>query len=288
MARLLVTGSEGQLGKCFKWVAKEFPQHQLFFVSQAEVDIMQPQTILEHYNKLPFDILLNCAAYTKVDLAETEVKQAQQVNWKGVENLVSFAETKKLKLIHFSTDIIFDGTHEKDYNETDTPHPLNAYGKTKLAGEIALKKAKCPHTTFRTSWLFSHFGKNFVKSIFKASQAKNTLQVVNDLWGKPTYGLDLVRAVLSNIDHPDLFQYDTYHYAQGPKTSWYKLADTVVNLMGGSCSVNPIPSSKYPTVAKRPFHAVLDTKRIEKTLALTIRGWEAALTDCLTNMETNE
>ena len=288
MAKVLVTGAEGQLGQCFQWVAGEFPQHQFYFVNQAKVDINHPQTLLDNYKKTPFDLILNCAAYTQVDLAETETKQAQESNVQGVKNLAAFAENKKVKLINFSTDFIFDGTLERLYHENDRPQPLNNYGKTKLAGEHALKNTKCIHTTFRISWLFSPFGKNFVKTILKAAQSKETLQVVNDLWGEPTYGLDLVRGVLECIDHPNLFRYKTYHYAQGPKTNWYKLAAKVVNLSGGNCLVTPVSNLLNPTAAKRPFHAVLDTKRIEKTLALPIPGWENALKDCITKIVTNE
>ena len=289
MANVLITGSDGQLGQCFKEVANEFPKHKLLLVNQAEVDINNKMTLYNKYEKIPFDLIINCAGYTNVDKAENEVADAEEINFLGVKSLVEFAEEKKIKIIHFSTDFVFDGKlSSRSYNEMDTTNPINIYGKTKLSGESAIKNAKCPHTTFRISWLFSPFGNNFIKTIIKASQTKNSLEIVNDQWGKPTYGLDLARALLSRIEHPDLFKYETYHYAQGPKTNWFRIASKVINLLGINCNISPISTSEYPSVAKRPLSTPLDTRRVESTLALSIRDWEYALEDCLKNLQTNE
>ncbi len=289
MARILVTGSSGQLGQCFNLVANEFPMHKLLLVSKAEVDINNTETLSNKYSEIPFDLIINCAGYTNVDKAEHEVADAERVNFLGVKSLVNFAEEKKIKIIHFSTDFVFDGKlSSRSYNEMDTTNPINIYGKTKLSGENAIKNAKCPHTTFRISWLFSPFGNNFIKTIIKASRTKNSLEIVNDQWGKPTYGLDLARALLSRIEHPNLFKYETYHYAQGPKTNWCRIASKVINFIGVDCSISPISSSHYPAVAKRPLSTSLDTQRIQDTLALTIRDWEHALEECLNNLTTNE
>ena len=289
MAKILVTGSDGQLGQCFKEVANEFSKHKLLLVNQAEVDINNKKKLSNKYEKIPFDLIINCAGYTNVDKAENEVADAEEVNFLGVKSLVEFAEEKKIKIIHFSTDFVFDGKlNNRSYNEMDTPNPINIYGKTKLSGENAIKKAKCPHTTFRIAWLFSPFGNNFIKTIIKASRSKNSVNIVSDQWGKPTYGIDLARALLSRIEHPDLFKYETYHYAQGPKTNWFRIASKVINLLGVNCNVSPISTSDYPSVAKRPLSTPLDTSRVEDTLALSIRDWEIALEDCLTNLQTNE
>ena len=289
MARILVTGSSGQLGQCFNLVANEFPMHKLLLVDKAEVDINNTETLTNKYEEIPFDLIINCAGYTNVDKAEHEAVDAERVNFLGVKSLVDFAEEKKIKIIHFSTDFVFDGKlSSRSYNEMDTTNPINIYGKTKLSGENAIKNAKCPHTTFRISWLFSPFGNNFIKTIIKASQTKNPLEIVNDQWGKPTYGLDLARALLSRIEHPNLFKYETYHYAQGPKTNWFRIASKVINFIGVDCNISPISSSHYPTVAKRPLSTSLDTQRIQDTLALTIRDWEHALEECLNNLTTNE
>lgn len=289
MAKILVTGSDGQLGQCFKLVANEFPKHKLLLVNKAEVDINNVKSLSNKYAKIAFDLIINCAGYTNVDKAEDEKADAEKINFLGVKSLVDFAEEKKIKIIHFSTDFVFDGKlSHRPYNEMDTPNPINNYGKTKLYGEKAIKNAKCPHTTFRISWLFSPFGNNFIKTIIKASQIKKSLRIVNDQWGKPTYGLDLARALLSRIDHPDLFKYETYHYAQGPVTNWYKIASKVINFIGVDCNVTPIATSDYPSVAKRPSSTSLDTGRVENTLDLSIRDWEHALEECLNNFTINE
>ncbi len=289
MAKILVTGSDGQLGQCFNLVANEFPEHKLFLVNRAEVDINNMNTLSNKYEEIPFDLIINCAGYTDVEKAEVEVANAEEINFLGVKSLVDFAEEKKIKIIHFSTDFVFDGKlYGRSYNEMDTPNPINIYGKTKLSGENAIKNAKCPHTTFRISWLFSPFGNNFIKTIVKSSQMKNTLEIVDDQWGKPTYGLDLARALLSRIEHPSLYKYETYHYAQGPKTNWFRIASKVINFLGVDCNVSPISTSDYQSVAKRPLSTSLDTKRIENTLALSIRDWEHALEECLNNLTTNE
>jgi dTDP-4-dehydrorhamnose reductase len=285
MAKILITGADGQLGQCFKWIEKEFSKHILFFARQNEVDILSPWTISKYYDTSCFDIIINCAAYTNVDLAETELKKALQLNLDGIKNLKVFAEEKQIKLIHFSTDFVFDGTKKKPYNETDIPNPLNKYGETKLAGEMALKKAKCSHVTIRLSWLYSPFGNNFVRTIIKMSRLKDSLQVVNDQWGKPTYGIDLARHVLNNIDHPRLFKYDIYHYAQGPKTNWYKFAASIVDLLEEKCLITPISSSMNTTTANRPLNAVLETKRIEECLNLQVRDWSSALAECIKNLK---
>lgn len=289
MTKILVTGSDGQLGQCFKLVANEFPNQELLFVNHLEVDINNKKTLSNKYEKIPFDLIINCAGYTNVDKAEDEAANAEEVNFLGVKNLVHFAEEKKIKIIHFSTDFVFDGKlSERSYNEMDMPNPINIYGKTKLLGENAFKNAKCPHTTFRIAWLFSPFGNNFIKTIIKASRVNKSVKIVNDQWGKPTYGLDLARALLSRIEHPDLFKYETYHYAQGPKTNWYRIASKVINLLGINCNISPISTSDYPSVANRPLSTSLDTSRIENTLDLSIRDWEGALEDCLNNLEINE
>lgn len=288
MHNYLVTGAGGQLGQCFQLIAVDFPQHHFFFVTRSEVDLNQPKTLSNYYEQFPFEGIINCAGYTKVDQAETESKVAYQINAEGVKNLIAFAEVKKLKLIHFSTDFIFDGRQERFYREIDSPNPLNVYGQSKLAGEILLQKAKCLHTTFRISWLYSPFGKNYVKTILKASELKKELSVVNDQWGKPTYGIDFARVVLSSLEHPDLFGYSTYHFAQGPITNRYELAGKIIALAGGTCLVKPIPSSGYPTAAKRPFNVGFDTNRIEKTLSLPIKNWHEALTNCIKKIKENE
>ena len=288
MSSYLITGSSGQLGQSFQSVAKEFPQHKLFFVSRSKLDINYPETLSNFFQKHTFDGIINCAAYTHVDKAETEFKKAHKINAQGVQNLIDFAEIKNLKLIHFSTDFVFDGNKKSPLKETDNTNPQSFYGKSKLAGESLLQKAKCEHTTFRTSWLYSSFGNNFVNTIINVSQSKRELNVVYDQLGKPTYALDLARAVLSSLDHPNFFKFKIYHFAQGPKTSWYEFACKIIEYTRADCKLNPIKSSNYYSLTKRPLNAVLDTQRIEKRLSISIRNWDEALRDCIYKIQHNE
>ena len=288
MPSFLVAGSEGQLGRCFRAIQPEFPQHQLLFALKSEVDINQVETLSNYFKKYPFKGIINCAAYTQVDQAESNPDNAFKINGEGVQVLIQFAEAKNLKLIHFSTDFVFDGTKKGEYLEDDQPTPISSYGQSKREGEAYLEKANCPSVNFRVSWLFSPFGKNFVKTIIKACKSNKALKVVDDQFGKPTYGLDLARAVLSYLEHPDLFKYRTYHFAQGPQTTWFDFTRKITQLIGSNCKVKPIPSSAYPTAAKRPSNSALNTQRIENTLSLNIRPWESALEECIKRIRENE
>ena len=288
MSNYLVTGSEGQLGQCFRAIQPEFPQYQLLFTSQSEVDITQGQTLSNYLKKHPFEGIINCAAYTQVDQAETDPDKALKINSEGARTLIQFAEAKSLKLIHFSTDFVFDGIKKEEYLEDDQATPLSSYGQSKREGEVFLEKANCPSVNFRVSWLYSPFGKNFVKTIIKTCQSNTALKVVDDQFGKPTYGLDLARAVLSCLEHPDLFKNKIYHFAQGPQTTWFGFALKITQLIGSNCKVKSIPSSAYPTAAKRPSNSALNTQRIENTLSLNIRPWESALEECINRIRENE
>ena len=281
MSSYLVTCSEGQLGQCFHTIQSEFPQYQLLFAPQSEVDITQVQILSNYLKKHPFEGIINCAAYTQVDRAETDADTARKINSEGVRTLIQFSEAKSLKLIHFSTDFVFDGIKKGEYLEDDQATPLSSYGQSKREGEVFLEKANCPSVNFRVSWLYSPFGKNFVKTIIKTCQSNSALKVVDDQFGKPTYGIDLARAVLSCLEHPDLFKNKTYHFAQGPQTTWFGFARKIMQLIGSNCKLKPIPSLEYPTEAKRPSNSALNTQRIENTLSLNIRPLEIALEECI-------
>ena len=288
MPSYLVTGAAGQLGKCFQFVAAEFEQHRLFFSTHLEVDINKTETLSKYYAQNPFDGIINCAAYTNVDNAETEQDQAYQTNARGVQNLVDFAENMNLKLIHFSTDFVFDGTKEAPYLEDDTTNPINVYGESKLAGEEILTKSNCQNVCVRVSWLFSPFGKNFVRTIINLIQYKAELLVVDDQFGKPTYGIDLARNILANISHPHSFDFPIYHFAQGHKTSWFEFAKKIIGQHESLCELKPTKTLKNSKIALRPPCTILDTQRIEKILSLSIRNWEPALSECIKLIKTNE
>ena len=281
MSSILVTGAEGQLGQCFQAVAKEFPKHNLLFVSKNTLDITKAESLERVYHQHPFEGIINCAAYSKVDQAEIEIDKAFEINERGIQNLVALAEQKDLFIIHFSTDYVFDGKETKPLKEEHSTNPLNLYAHSKLAGENVLSKSKCSHTTFRISWLFSPFGSNFVKTILRLSETKRELKVVKDQFGRPTYGIDLARVVMDKLNHPNFFDFNGYHYANKGVVSWFEFATKIKDFSKSSCAVNPCSTSEYETPAVRPSYSVLDTGRIENNLSLSLSNWEDALQRCL-------
>ena len=281
MPSFLVTGSEGQLGRCFQAVAKEFPEHQLIFTKKNILDLTLPNTFEQVYQIQPFDGIINCAAYTQVDRAEEESLLTQSVNVDGIKNIIDFAEKKALSIIHFSTDYVFDGITTNPYIEDFPPQPINAYGHSKYLGEEILKKASCPHIIIRLSWLFSPFGRNFVKTILKLSFAKGTIKVVNDQHGRPTYGIDLAKTVLKLISNDTIDTLPILHYANKGICNWKEFAEAIVNESGNKTQVIGVSTSDYPTLAKRPKYSILDTERIEKKLGITIPTWQESLKKCV-------
>ena len=288
MPRFLVTGANGQLGQCFRAVAQEFPEQQLIFAQKAEADITVPKSYNSIYQKRPFDGIINCAAYTQVDKAENEPSLAHRINVSGTKNIIDFAQKKALSVIHFSSDYVFDGLSSKPYLEDSITHPVNTYGYSKLQGEEIIKMASCPHIIIRLSWLFSPFGENFVKTILKLSKMKKTIQVVNDQYGRPTYGIDLARTVLSNITKPNFFDFNSYNYAMQGTTTWFDIASKILTIKKSTCQIKSCSTAEYPTLAKRPKHSILETKRIEKHLSLNIPSWEDSLKRCLKRIDNNE
>jgi len=288
MSNILVTGAEGQLGQCFRSVSKEYPSHNLFFVNKNTLDITRTESLEKFYYQHPFEGIINCAAYSKVDQAELEIDNANAINKNGINNLATFAELKDLFIIHFSTDYVFDGKMKVALNEEHPTNPLNRYAKSKLEGEALLGKTNCIHTTFRISWLFSPFGGNFVKTILKLTESMQEIQVVKDQIGRPTYGIDLARMVMTKLKHPEFFDFECYHFANEGTTSWFDFAKKIIDFSNSNCIVKPCLSSEHRALAVRPFYSILDTTRIERTLSLKIRSWETALRDCINNIKYNE
>ena len=288
MARLLITGADGQLGNCFQAVAPQFPKNHFYFATQLEVDITQPEALHVFYKKNPFDILLNCAAYSGVDLAEKESNKAHSINVNGVKSIASFAAQNSIGVVHFSTDYVFDGKHPQGYSESDLPNPISVYGESKALGEKVLRESKGSATTIRTSWLFSPYGKNFVKTILQLSKEKKTLSIVDDQIGKPTSGIALADWVLKAIQFPEFFSQSTYHFAQGPSCSWYAFAQKILAIANLPCELYPCKSEEYPTLAERPKHSVLLTQETENKIPLPISSWEMALEACIQKLQTNE
>ena len=288
MPNYLVTGGSGQLGQCFHSVAKEFPEINLLFTSRNEVDITLSETLANFHSKNPFDGIINCAAYTNVDQAEKEQESALKINTEGLQNLIAFAQEKKLSIIHFSTDYVFDGNSSEPYREKAETNPLGVYGASKLQGEIHLSKSSCENVSIRTSWLFSPFGKNFVKTIAHLAKDKKELKVVEDQYGRPTYGIDLARAVLSLISNKTIYGFPILHYANKGICSWKEFAEAIVNTFGSETKVLGVSTSDYPTLAKRPKYSILDTERLERALKIEIPLWNESLKKCIQIIKSNE
>ena len=288
MPSYLVTGGSGQLGQCFYAVAKESPEINLFFTSRNQVDITRSETLVNFYSKNPFEGIINCAGYTNVDKAEKEKESALKINTEGLQNLIAFAEDKKLSIIHFSTDYVFDGNSSEPFKELSKTNPLGVYGASKLDGEINLSKSSCKNITIRISWLFSPFGKNFVKTITRLTKEKSALKVVDDQWGRPTYGIDLARTVLSLISNKTIFRFPTLHFANRGVCSWKEFAEAIINTLGSETKVLGVSTSDYPTLAKRPKYCILDTQRVERELKIEIPIWNESLKKCLQILKSNE
>jgi dTDP-4-dehydrorhamnose reductase len=281
MPSYLVTGGSGQLGQCFQEIAEEFPETNLFFASRNEVNITRPETIVNFYSKNPFAGIINCAAYTNVDQAEKEEENALKINTEGLQNLIDFAENKNLSIIHFSTDYVFAGQATEPYSEEAITNPIGIYGISKLQGEVRLSKSSCKNVIIRTSWLFSPFGKNFVKTIARIAKEKSELKVVDDQWGRPTYGIDLARTVLKLISNDKMDMLPILHYANKGMCNWKEFAKAIVNELEYKTTIQGIPTSAYPTLAKRPKYSILDTVQIEKELQIEIPTWQESLKKCI-------
>ena len=288
MRSYLVTGSTGQLGQCFQEVANEFPDINLFFASRNEVDITRPESIANLYRKNPFVGIINCAAYTNVDRAENEQESTLKINTEGLQNLIAFAENKNLSIIHFSTDYVFDGESSEPYQEKSITSPIGVYGKSKLQGEILLSKESSKNVTIRTSWVFSSFGKNFVKTITRLAKEKSAIKVVHDQWGKPTYGIDLARTVLKLISNNTIYTFPILHYANQGVCSWKEFAEAIVNELECKTIVQGITTLAYPTSAIRPKYSILDTGRIENKLGVAIPMWQESLKKCMQILKSDE
>ena len=281
MTSYLVTGGAGQLGQCFQEVSKEFPEINLFSASRNEVDITQSETIANLYSKNSFDGIINCAAYTNVDQAEKEEESTLKINTEGLQNLIDFAENKNLSIIHFSTDYVFEGQSAEPYPEDAATNPIGIYGESKLQGEVLLSKSSCKSVTIRTSWLFSPFGKNFVKTITRLVKEKSNIKVVDDQWGRPTYGIDLARTILRLISTNKIYTFPILHYANQGVCNWNEFAEAIVNELECKTIIQGITTSAYPTLAKRPKYSILDTGRIENKLGVAIPTWQESLKKCM-------
>ena len=286
MLRVLVTGGKGQLGQCFQEQAKQYPDWSFFFSTKKEVDITRLDSLEAFVQKNQINAIINTAAYTQVDQAETEPEKAFLNNVTGVENLLKMAEKHQLKILFFSTDYVFNQLNRNFYSESDTISPKGAYAESKAAGEELIAATKTPTVLIRTSWLYSMYGKNFVKTILKLGTSDKEIKVVNDQWGSPTFGLDLAALSLQVLEkYPE--QNECFHMANTGVTNWGSFAQEILKKAGIVKEVKGISTADYGALAPRPSHSVLDSSKIQSYLGCTIRSWEEALEECL-NQVLNE
>ncbi len=269
---ILVTGSNGQLGSELKNLIPD-----AIFTDSNELNITKLDAVMDFVKNNNINTIINCAAYTAVDKAEDEPELAAKVNTVGPENLAKTG----CKLIHVSTDYVFDGTGHKPYMPDDSATPVSVYGKTKLAGEQAVLLSAKEAVIIRTAWLYSSFGNNFVKTMRRLGAERESLNVVADQIGTPTYARDLAEAIVAILPQINEQTKGIYHYTNEGVCSWYDFAHEIMELSGLKCKVCPIPSSAYPTKATRPFYSVLDKSKIKQTFNLEIPHWKEGLTTCL-------
>ena len=284
---ILITGSNGQLGSEIKVLSSQFsvPNSKFIFTDVDELDITD-FSALENFIKLHKpDRIINCAAYTAVDKAESETELAEKINIQSCTNLAKLSAKYGIFLIHVSTDYVFDGNSFKPYKETDITNPGSVYGKTKLLGEKEIIANTSNAIIIRTSWLYSSFGNNFVKSIIKYAKERGKLNVVYDQIGSPTYARDLAKAILDITDSryktQDTRQLEIYHYSNEGVCSWYDFAKTIIELKNITCEINPIETKDYLTPAKRPHYSVLSKDKIKHDFKISVPYWLDSLKDCL-------
>jgi dTDP-4-dehydrorhamnose reductase len=282
MINILVTGSKGQLGSSLQSLENKFSDYNLLFTDIEELDLVNYAEVENYITAHKINVVINCAAYTNVDQAEVEYLIADTINNLAVENLARIAKKFHLKLIHISTDYVFDGNSLEPYTESDKPNPKTVYGLTKMKGEQAIQKLNPPDSLIiRTSWLYSAYGRNFVKTILKLSNEKEKISVVSDQIGSPTCANDLALVILQMIPLIKNKSVQIYHYANKGKCSWFQFADEIVTFSGHSCIVEPIPSEAFETKANRPKFSLLNTKKIESAFHLDIPYWKDSLKNCL-------
>ena len=293
---ILVTGKNGQLGCSIKKILKETSQiykinpNNFVFVSRDEIDFTNRNSISKYFLDKNFSVIINCAAFTSVDKAESDFDLAEKINHHAVAQLAEIAKNQNIPLIHISTDYVFKGHPSKHYVETDETKPLNTYGLTKLKGEQAVIASGCNGAIIRTSWLHSEFGNNFVKTILKLSEKKNNITVVFDQIGSPTYATNLAKVLLIMITNKQTInvlnsQLNIYHFSDGGHCSWYDFAKAICDLSNINCQVNPVETKNFYSQAERPLYNVMNKNKIIQHIPeLVIPHWKDALVKCLTEI----
>ena len=289
---VLVTGANGQLGQSIQFIANQYTNIQFIYTDYQELDITNFESCLTVFAKYKPQFCINTAAYTAVDKAESEAEKAHLINAVGPENLAKVCKEYNTILLHISTDFIFDGTSTSlsmtnGYKETDIPNPQSVYGQTKLDGEIAIQKNWEKHFIVRTSWVYSQFANNFMKTMLRLASERDNLSVVNDQIGTPTNAVDLAEVLLKIITSYQTESHEVfgiYNFSNEGVCSWYDFAAAIFHQKGIEIDLKPIPTDSYPTPAKRPAYSVLDKTKIKKVFAIEIKDWKESLTVSLNHL----
>ncbi|MBK6936973.1 MAG: dTDP-4-dehydrorhamnose reductase [Chitinophagaceae bacterium] len=283
--KIIVVGANGQLGSEINVLSPLYPQYEFVFLSEANLSILDFDAVRSVFKVTKPDYLINCAAYTAVDKAEADREIALKVNAEAVSYIAVLCEEYKTGFIHISTDYVFDGNASVPYKPDDITNPQSVYGDTKLAGERLAFRNNPSTILIRTAWVYSEFGHNFVKTMIRLMKEREEIKVVNDQVGTPTYAADLADAIMKIISS-EKWVPGIYHFSNAGIISWYDFALAIKEETGSNCRVLPVPTSQYPTSAKRPAFSVLDTSKISVTYSLQITNWRGSLLKCLKRLTT--
>lgn len=284
MNKIVVFGASGQLGNCLKKVAEEKGISEIYFPPESEANILDKNALKSVFEQYKPAFAINCAAYTAVDKAEDELDLARKINKTGAENLAEACKTYNTKFIHISTDFVFKGDKAHPLVENDIAEPISVYGLTKLEGEQDIARLMDEYFIIRTSWLYSEFGNNFVKTMLKLGAERDLLKIIADQVGTPTYGIDLAACVLDIITSGSK-AYGIYHYSNEGVTSWYDFAKGIFDLSATEVKVLPIRTDEYPTKATRPAYSVMDKSKIKTTFGIEIPYWRDSLAVCIERLK---
>ena len=282
MYNILVTGGNGQLGSELRGIAPNYQDYNFLFTDVKELDITNHSAVAAFIESNKINVIINCAAYTAVDKAESEPELSNAINHLAVANFAQIAKDNNIKLVHISTDYVFDGTNHKPYVETDTPNPQSVYGQTKLDGELAMQQINPVNSIIiRTSWVYSKFGNNFVKTMLRLAETRDEISVVADQVGTPTNAADLAKAILNILPKISNETIGMFHYSNEGVCSWYDFAKTIFEIKEISIKVMPIESKQYPTPANRPFYSVLNKAEVQSEYNIEVPYWKYSLFNCL-------
>jgi dTDP-4-dehydrorhamnose reductase len=280
MNKILITGAKGQLGSELQVLSKEFSQFEWVFTDREELDLCDLDYLASKISKINPQFIINCAAHTAVDRAETEVELSDILNHQAVAVLAKWSQNNNCKLLHVSTDYVFDGTAAIALTETAATNPINVYGMTKLAGEKACVQENPNSIIIRTSWVYSSFGSNFVKTMSRLMQERESLNVVNDQIGSPTYAADLAQAIMTIINHAT-WHPGIYHFSNEGEISWCEFAIAIQKIGSFDCKVVGFPASDYPTPAQRPDYSLLDKSKIKAIFGVHVPDYKESLRKCM-------